>query len=393
MSPSTMRNGAALGLLAASCFACSATVAKDGHDLGVPATSGGDLSTAPGGDLSSPPARDLSSAPAADLSSLPLPPDLSNTMPGPDRTITLFNGATFYFDGDPAKNHRENFATIDFPGDGLYKQITLHVDLSCPSGGCDPWDRAATIGLVDGTQTIELGRYMTPYGVKGAWDIDVTDLRPLFAGTRKVRGFIDTWIGTPQGWTLTATLVFVGGIPTNVPIAVALLPWGNFDVGDPGKPIASSLPPQSVSLAPGASHGAVRVIVTGHGQGNSENCAEFCAKNHTLTVDGATAQQQSVWRGDCAQNPINNQGGNWQPNRANWCPGADVKPWRIDVGAHAAPFMVGYAMDDYVNTCNGDTGKTCNLPSCVFGPSTCAYNDSDHTRPFYMFSALLISYR
>src|SRR5436190_644044 len=82
-----------------------------------------------------------------------------------------------------------------------------------PATGCDPWDRAATIGLVDGAQTIEIGRYMTPYGVAGAWDIDVTDLRPLFSGSRKVRGFIDTWIGAPGGWVLTATLKFVGGTP------------------------------------------------------------------------------------------------------------------------------------------------------------------------------------
>jgi hypothetical protein len=365
------------------------------RDLGIPG--GGELGGVGGvaaGDMSQGVAvADLAvpPAPPADLS--PLPPDLTSTTPGPDRTITLFANTSFYFDADATKNHRENFATINFPGDGLYKQITLHIDLSCPSGGCDPWDRAASIGLVNGAQTIEIGRYMTPYGVAGAWDIDVTDLRPLFSGSQKVRGFIDTWIATPQGWVLTATLSFVGGIPKDVPVAVTPLPWSDFNVGDPAQPIASSLPPQSLSLAPGASHGAVRVTVTGHGQGNSDNCAEFCSKQHTLTIDGMKAQQQPVWRNDCAQNPINNQGGNWQPNRANWCPGADVKPWRIDLGARAKPFTVGYTMEDYVNTCNGDPGKTCTLSSCVFGPSTCAYDDGNHTRPFYMFSALLISYR
>jgi hypothetical protein len=382
-------------LLVVSCFGCSATGSTGPRDLGVPDTSDlgdtttGDLSDTTTDGMSGTPA-DLPGPPAADLASLP---DLAYTTPGPNRTITLFNGAPFYFDGDPAKNHRESFATVDFPGDGLYQQITLHVALTCPANGCDPWDRAATIGLVDGAQTIEIGRYMTPYGVGGAWDIDVTDLRPLFSGSRKVRGFIDTWIGAPGGWLLTAKLNFVGGIPTHVPVAVTRLPWGDFEVGVPGNPIAGSLPPQPVSLAPGASRGAVRVTVTGHGQGNSENCAEFCAKNHALTIDGAQQPQHQVWRNDCAQNPINNQGGNWQPNRANWCPGADVKPWRIDLGARSQPFTVGYAMDNYVNTCNGDPGKTCMLPSCVFGPSTCAYDNGGHTRPFYMFSALLISYR
>ena len=31
----------------------------------------------------------------------------------------------------------------------------------------------------------------------------------------------------------------------------------------------------------------------------------------------------------CSQNPINNQGGNWAPDRAGWCPGMKV-PVRID---------------------------------------------------------------
>ena len=31
----------------------------------------------------------------------------------------------------------------------------------------------------------------------------------------------------------------------------------------------------------------------------------------------------------CASNPINNQAGNWTPNRAGWCPGM-VVPVRID---------------------------------------------------------------
>jgi hypothetical protein len=342
--------------------------------------------------MATPPGADLAIPAGSDLATVPVP-DMTSTTPGPDMTITLLDHTNFYFDGDPTKNHRDNYAMVAFPGAGLYQSITLHIDLSCPSGGCDPWDRAASIGLVQGTQTIEIGRFMTTYGVAGAWDVDVTDLRPLFSGTQMVHGFIDTWIGTPQGWVVTATLDFKGGIPANVPVAVTPLPWGNINIGDPANTIAGQLKPQTLSLAPGASHGAVRVTVTGHGQGNSDNCAEFCPQNHWLTVDGTALPKQQVWKPDCDQNPINNQGGNWQSARAGWCPGEDVKPWRIDVGAHTKPFTVGYGIDDYVNTCNGDPGKTCTLSTCVFGPSTCAYDGSSHTAPFYMFSALLISYR
>jgi hypothetical protein len=368
---------------------CGASHGSPG-DLAIPDGGGADLGTAPlpGADLAALPGADLASPPVAvpDLAA----PDLAPVI-GTDATVTLFDHVLFSWDGQ--HNNRESRAGVNLP-DGAYSRITLHLALDCPGGGCDPYDRLSTIGIVEGSgsaeQIIEVGRFATPFGIGGAWDIDVTDLAPLLAGARTVRGAIDTWVGNGQGWLLTAQLVYVGGLPKELPVAVLPLSWGNFNIGDPAHPVAAQLPPQSVTLPPGVTHAAVRLTVSGHGQGNRLDCAEFCSLQHTLSVDKAIVGHQQLWRSDCDQNPVQPQNGTWQYARAGWCPGADVKPWRIDLGAHAGPFTLGYAIDSYVNTCS--PGPLCNTADCTLGNS-CDYDGGNHTPPFYAFSAVVIAYR
>ena len=66
--------------------------------------------------------------------------------PGVDTTITPFDAAHVYFTGDD--NKREVYAQASFPETGTYEAITLHLSLACPQGGCDPWDRFASLGVV-----------------------------------------------------------------------------------------------------------------------------------------------------------------------------------------------------------------------------------------------------
>ena len=321
---------------------------------------------------------------------------MSATEPGAgvDTTVNIFTNQLFAFDNS---NKRENTATVDLPTAGTYAKITLHVALSCPSKGCDPYDRVATLGVIQpggtdaGVENItEIGRYVTPFGVAGAWDIDVTDLRPLLSGTVTIHGLIDTWVGNGQGWLLTASLIYVGGIPTNIPVAVLPLPWGNFNIGDPTQPISSSLPEQTVTLPSGATHAAVRINATGHGQGNVNNCGEFCSLNHTLLINNLLEKQFAVWRDDCAKNPVSPQNGTWMYDRAGWCPGADVKPITIDLGPRAGAFQVGYTIAPYVNTCS--PGASCDTSTCTLGAS-CDFDGGLHTTPFIEFSAAVIAYR
>jgi hypothetical protein len=334
--------------------------------------------------------------------------------PGADATVQGFEARRFSFTG--SENLRTGDVEVTFPAEGTYARITLTLTLACPDGKCDPWDRAGTVGVVTdagdaGTEddaVVEIARIMTPYGVGGTWTYDLTPLRPLLRGTKTLRGFIDTWVGPGSrygnGWSLTTTFAFEGGTPEREPIAVIPIWQHGSDasvvVGDPEKPVGSALPDRQVTLPRPASAVAMRTIVTGHGQGNSGNCAEFCKLAHRTSV-GGEAHEWTPWRADCRQTAVPGQQGTWTLPRAGWCPGADVKPWDYDVTglsaealAGRAPIAISHAIAPYENVCRPpatDSG-TCDTTACVLGTG-CAYDGGNHTEPFLRMSTVLIAYR
>jgi hypothetical protein len=212
----------------------------------------------------------------------------------------------------------------------------------------------------------------------------------------KLRAFIDTWVGPGSpygdGWLLSAKVVMTGGVPAKVP-AFVMPVWTATYVpfGDPAKPIAMSAPAVSLELPGGATTYELRSFVTGHGQGNAENCAEFCSKDHTLTVDGV-AHTSTVWRDDCSTTGAPGQQGTWKYARAGWCPGAEVHPWVIDATADLTDKVaadIAYDVEPFENTCRPDAA-TCG--GCTLGAS-CDYDGGAHTEPNYQISAALIGYR
>jgi hypothetical protein len=321
-------------------------------------------------------------------------------VPGADAMVAAFAKTPIYFTG--SDNQRSVDAPASFPTEGVYSSIILHLALSCPSGGCDPWDRFGTLGVVtakgsngDPDTVVEVARFITPYHVGASWDLDVTELRPLLSGELTLRAFIDTWVGPGSqygdGWLLSASFEMTGGVPARIPAAVIPV-WTprNVVYGDPAKPIAAAVPAQSIPLPAGSSY-ALRTFITGHGQGNAGNCAEFCGRTHTLTA-GATAHTQKVWRTDCATTAAPGQQGTYQYSRAGWCPGADVKPWVLDVTADVtagATATFGYDVETYANTCRPDAMP---CTGCTLG-ATCAYDGGTHTEPNYAISTVLIAYR
>lgn len=280
-------------------------------------------------DAAAPPPREDAAAPPAEDAEPP-PPDIAPVTidaptvvapmgAGPDATVMAFTGTPVYWGGN-MDNKRAVDAEVKFPAAGLlYKSVTLKLNLRCPaSGGCDFWDRRAYLGVVRKTgdkETItEILRFMTPYRVTASWTADVTALRPLLSDTVTLRVFIDTWVGPTSnqgaGWLVDASFEMVGGMPDRVPIAVIPL-WDEtkFDYGDPAKPVEAAVVARSVSLPPGAGAVELRSFITGHGQGNLGNCAEFCRRTHAFTLDGKRLERL-VWRDDCTTTAVPNQGGN-----------------------------------------------------------------------------------
>jgi hypothetical protein len=314
---------------------------------------------------------------------------------GVDGTVVAFAAAHVYFNAD---NRRTVDAPVTFPAAGLrYRKVTLHLKLSCPTGGCDFWDRLGHLSLVRPAPTaggdpveLELARFITPYRVGADFTVDVTDLQRVLEGEQTVRLFIDTWVGPGSaygaGWMVDAAFDFEGGLATPDPYAVIPL-WApqRLVYGDPARPVDATATAEVPADATGV---RVRALVTGHGQGNAGNCAEFCQREHTFTI-GATPVTRMVWRADCATTAAPGQQGTYQYARAGWCPGAMVAPWIADAPATAGPLAVRYGVASYENTCRPDAAS---CGGCTLGTG-CAYDGSNHTEPGWEQSAVLVLLR
>lgn len=316
--------------------------------------------------------------------------------------VTAFELADQYFKGE---NLRTIEAEVDFPETGEWSAIGMIIQLDCPADGdCDNWDRFADISLVEGTGTDDeevfvLERYITPYNVGMCMVTDVTRFAPRLKGKKTIRSFIDTWVGPEEpvhghGWRTTIRFVFFpGDTPDTMPSEISNV-WSYLDVevGNPDNPLTDQLPVRKVTIPAGATKVELRSIVTGHGQGNHLNCAEFCHLKQVVLVDG-TAFTYDPWRDDCGENPIGPlQAGTWKFPRAGWCPGAYVLPQVFDVTDALIPgqestfeYQVWDPGDSqYVNSCRPGAGDHFNqCDGCAFdqNPGNCDYDGGMHTSP------------
>lgn len=280
-----------------------------------------------------------------------------------------------------------------------YKQILMFYTIGCPSAGCDPWDRLGWIKLYKDTNTnYEIARIVTPYNIVGGsypgqclFVIDVTDYMSLLHDTVRLGSYIESWIGGNRGWLVTVKFAFIEGEIQNIPFKVINL-WQNSRIvyGDPAVPPENYLIPRTIMIDPLTTQSKVRIVNTGHGQGNTDNAAEFSFKIHNVVV-GSNVTQHILWRGDCSANPCSPQGGSWQYARAGWCPGASVVPFDVDATAQTIPgqnVTIDYDLQAYENLCRPN-------PNCISGQtcSDCNYNNNGHTEPHYTVQGQLILYK
>jgi Peptide-N-glycosidase F, C terminal len=339
----------------------------------------------------------------------------ANDEPASATVVSAFDLADQYFNPEDLRTIE---AQVDFPSAGSWERIDMIVELSCPADGdCDNWDRFANVMLVEdpggaNEEVLELERYMTPYNRGMCMRTDVTRFAPRLNGTKTIRSFIDTWVGPNEsvhghGWRTTVKFVFHPGTPDQnaVPESlIALWPFDSVEIGNPDAPFADTMGSKTVAIPAGTSRAELRVVATGHGQGNRSNCAEFCPMTHELTVNG-TAFSFDPWRDDCADNPIGpGQAGTWKYNRAGWCPGAYSLPEVLDItsavvsgqDATITYDVLTSAQGVYENLCRpgaGDANNHCT--HCAFDndPGNCEYNGGNHTPPVEKIAVQLLLYK
>lgn len=271
---------------------------------------------------------------------------------------------------------QSHLRTVFMPEDlNNYSEIYLHLDMDCPTGGCDPWDQPAKLMINKDGETYEIARYITPFGVAcGGWTWDITDFRSLLTERVDWVSYVQVW--GASGWLVSLELELVEGTPT-YPYSKVTKLWteDNWVYGDPD--ISYDLPEIPVQIQNETIAAKLRMTTTGHGQGNTLNAAEFSEFTHHIHIDGQEVFAQHLWKDDCATNSCSPQSGTYLYNRAGWCPGQDVQPWEWDLNGHFAPgetVAFDYVLADYTNLNN--TG----------------YNGGSHTEPHFRCHAYLIEY-
>jgi hypothetical protein len=82
---------------------------------------------------------------------------------------------------------------------------------------------------------------------------------------------------------VTVDFAFIEGVPALKPFKVIDLWQSDYVVyGNPNNPIENFLTPMVIPIDSRATAAKFRMITTGHGQGNTANCAEFCMKKHKI---------------------------------------------------------------------------------------------------------------
>ncbi len=177
---------------------------------------------------------------------------------------------------------------------------------------------------------LELGRLITPYAADRTkewsftYTFDITEFALLLKDSVDIRAH---YSGYQDGFTVTLDFEFIEGQPALRCTDILPIYQGSFPYGEP-KGIEEYLTEKKVNISKGQNTRArLRVIQTGHGLGGNENCAEFCAKDHYVFVNGEKRYTTLVWKDNCGSNAIYPQPGTWLYDRSNWCPGEAVRSY------------------------------------------------------------------
>lgn len=280
---------------------------------------------------------------------------------------------------------------VVFPdGSKTYRKVIMEFTLgkyACPgydpsnpgegatqTGWCADWDYDVHfIACVPGGDTMELGRMITPYAnsnfprTPAAWNhpyvYDVTDYYPLLKNNVTMRIFYSGYSG---GFTGTVKFYFIEGTPPRNVVKISNLWQGGYSYGNTSTPIDNQITVKSLQMPANAQSAEMKMIITGHGGDNTQNCAEFCKKWYQFKVNGNMVEQRDIWRDDCGSNFIYPQSGTWVYDRGNWCPGDLVHDNIHKVPATVTPGSTFTTDVDFQTYTSGNNGASYKVAAGMF---------------------------
>ncbi|MGB0886082.1 MAG: T9SS type A sorting domain-containing protein [Chitinophagales bacterium] len=299
-----------------------------------------------------------------------------------DMTVVAFEDALVKFGGTGRTVYRSAVLPNHL---GAFNSVVAELDVVCPTGDCDIWDRKAWIEAKgpDGNW-IELIRYMTPYGRSCNHTIDLTDYLFMLEGNVEFRIFTDTWAGS---WEYNLTLNYFAGEPEYKYGNAVSVYSGNYALGD----YANLQPFEEVTFNfdDNIEKAQLNMLLSGHGWGNnnSNNAAEFYNITNQLYLNGDVINQ-NPWN-DCNPNPdacVNSPQSTWYHDRAGWCPGAITHPFKYDLSGYITDVEMNIHykyQEDYVDLCHNNHPNVANVTGC---------DPNSGENPYYVFGTAFLTY-
>ncbi len=248
------------------------------------------------------------------------------------------------------------------------QQIKMYLQIDCPSTGCDDWDRFANVKVKDqATENwYEIARYITPYWVgtqqlQRGLEFDVTDFKSFLKDNVELRIYIENW--TTKADIVSIDFDYIVGTPDyeNYEVAEVLSLHSNSISGVPYGVTHNLDLEKSIQIPSNSENIQFRTIISGWGHAtpydaDGRPCAEWCFRTHDIKINGSNTFQHNLGPIGCSANPINNQNpGNWQPDRAGWCPGmaVPVRMNSLDTSYSGSTISFEYDFEDWTSDGNG----------------------------------------
>jgi hypothetical protein len=281
----------------------------------------------------------------------------------PQRVVVFSDNMIHFDDKDSTKYDTETVSArdhgrvitriIELPALTKPTRITGHLVLKpIPKDELevfDRWDRGGNVRLeIPGEPDLELIKFITAYGGRTEYDVDLTPVATLLQGKRLVKGSIDTWVS--PAWKMDFSIEYTDDSLAAAPDWVkGILYEESFTrekMGDTGVQVEIDVPA-------GVSRVLMRYYVSGHCT-DGRDADEFVQKDNVIRVDGSVVYRYRPWRDDCRRfRPVNPYCRRWTDgswscdySRSGWCPGDTVAPLVLDltdhltVGKHSVRFVI-----------------------------------------------------